>query len=102
MGAGLFLLSSVLPLCLRWCRRIRLERTQDGTSPLYTAAAGGHVSVVNALIERGANINQADKVCPARVLPLFPLLPRNRLARYRETDCRVAADVARRLLLPID
>jgi ankyrin repeat protein len=35
---------------------------QDGKSPLKKASSKGHVDVVKALIEAGANVNQADKV----------------------------------------
>ena len=35
---------------------------QDGWSPLYTAGRNGHYDVVKALMEAGANINQATKV----------------------------------------
>ena len=35
---------------------------QDGLSPLHMASQEGHLDVVKALIEAGANINQANKV----------------------------------------
>ena len=35
---------------------------QDGWSPLYGASENGHLDVVKALLEAGANINQADTV----------------------------------------
>jgi len=36
---------------------------QDGISPLYAAAQEGHLEMVRALLEGGADVNQARKVC---------------------------------------
>ena len=35
---------------------------QNGWSPLYRASLNGHLDIVRALIEAGANISQANKV----------------------------------------
>ena len=35
---------------------------QDDQSPLYVASSNGHLDVVKALIEFGANISHCDKV----------------------------------------
>jgi len=35
---------------------------QDGVSPLYVAAQNGHSEVVRALLEGGADVNQAIQV----------------------------------------
>ena len=35
---------------------------QNGWSPLYRASLNGHLDIVRALIEAGANISQATKV----------------------------------------
>ena len=35
---------------------------QKGMSPLFVASFRGHLEVVKALIEAGANVNQADEV----------------------------------------
>ena len=35
---------------------------QNGWSPLYRASFYGHLDIVRALIEAGANISQVDKV----------------------------------------
>ena len=35
----------------------------QGESPLWIASFYGHLEVVKTLIEAGANVNQADKVC---------------------------------------
>jgi len=35
---------------------------QDGSSPLFVAAFGGHLEVVQELLKGGADANQADKV----------------------------------------
>jgi len=36
---------------------------QDGHTALLKAALNGHLKVVQALVEGGANVNLADKVC---------------------------------------
>ena len=36
---------------------------QNGQSPLFTSCLNGHLDVVKTLIEAGANIDQAEKVC---------------------------------------
>ena len=35
---------------------------QDGWTPLYIASNRGHLDIVKALIEAGANVNQTNKV----------------------------------------
>ena len=35
---------------------------QDGQSPLYVASGCGHLQVVKALLDAGANVNQGEKV----------------------------------------
>ena len=35
---------------------------QDGWSPLHTSSFNGHLDIVRALIEAGANISQATRV----------------------------------------
>ena len=35
---------------------------QNGLSPLHVASFNGHLDIVRALIEAGANISQANKV----------------------------------------
>ena len=40
-----------------------VKKTQnDGETPLYCAARGGHEAVVKALIAAGADVNKADNV----------------------------------------
>jgi len=39
-----------------------LMHAQDGWTPLYVAAKKGHVEVVRALLEGGADVNKATKV----------------------------------------
>ena len=40
-----------------------LAFSNDGRSPLFAATLSGHLDVLNKLIESGANVNLADKVC---------------------------------------
>ena len=40
----------------------RLCLPQDGWTPLCAASSRGHLPVVSALLERGANVESADKV----------------------------------------
>ena len=35
---------------------------QDGATPLYLASQEGHEGVVKLLLEKGANVDQQDKV----------------------------------------
>ena len=35
---------------------------QDGTTPLYMASQNGHEGAVKLLLDKGANVNQQDKV----------------------------------------
>lgn len=36
---------------------------KNGDTPLYAAAKNGHLAVVNLLLSRGADIEQANDVC---------------------------------------
>ena len=40
-----------------------LSNPQDGASSLYIAAQKGHMELVRALLEGGADVNQAQLVC---------------------------------------
>ena len=42
--------------------------SQNGVSPVMAATYHGHLDAVKALIEAGANVNQADKVSACMVL----------------------------------
>ena len=41
---------------------------QDGWSPLHSASFYGHLDIVRALIEAGANIREANKVGTVSVI----------------------------------
>ena len=53
-------------------------RAQDGETQLLTAAWKGHLEVVRALLEGGADVNQASKVrgcwMPIAVLAVSPTI----------------------------
>ena len=39
-----------------------ITNNQDGGTPLYVAAAGGHMDTVKLLLDKGANTEVTDKV----------------------------------------
>ena len=57
-GLGL----SHTPHMLSCFREISRRDVQSGTTPVYAAARGGHWHIVDALIKRGADVNQSHQV----------------------------------------
>ncbi len=66
--------------------------TQYGTTPLFFAAARGHVAIVRALVQRGADVNAADTFYGTTVLRRALANQQYEIASYLLEQLRVPAN----------
>lgn len=60
-------------LCATLLWSCSLVSSQKGTTPLYTAAQGGHVTVMRLLLGKGADVHAADEARAQLILPTLHL-----------------------------